>query len=146
MACDSAITSNDVVISKQIKIRRTTAGCLFGSAGKGDERAFEALVDPIDRPEQLPDVEALTQGAAELDGLLVFPDGRIFLVCVRPCKDADTAGVIEIIGFDGYAIGSGGDMARAAMMAGASAVRAVEIVAEVDTASRPPVHQLDFKK
>lgn len=146
MACDSAITSNDILISKQTKIRRTTAGCLFGCAGAGDSRDFETVIDLIERPEQLPHTEDMISGFAHLDGLLVFPDGRMFVLSVRRESDAEEAGICEILGFDGYAIGSGGDIARAAMLAGASVQRAVEIAIEMNSCSGPPVHTLKLNE
>jgi ATP-dependent protease HslVU (ClpYQ) peptidase subunit len=142
MACDSAHTSNDVVISKQTKIRKTAGGCLFGCAGIGDDRDLVARLDPVERPEQLPSTEELIEGYAHLDGLLVFPDGRMFLVCARRESAAEEAGVQEIVGFDGYAIGSGGDIARGAMMAGLSASQAVWVAIQLDTCSGEPIHCL----
>lgn len=142
MACDSAYTYNDRIISKMTKIRRTAGGCLFGSAGGGDSRELEILVDCIERPEQLPTAEELRLNSDQ-EGLLVFPDGHMFLLIV--CQgDTDEPGIIDIQGFDGFAIGSGGMLARAAMLQGATAWRAIEIAIQLDINSHNPVHTLEF--
>lgn len=142
MACDSAYTYNDRIISKMTKIRRTAGGCLFGSAGGGDSRELEILVDCIERPEQLPTAEELRLNSDQ-EGLLVFPSGRMFLLLV--CQgDTDEPGIVEIEGFDGFAVGSGGALARAAMLAGASAAQALVVAIELDINSHNPVHTLEF--
>src|SRR5271154_552727 len=101
MACDSAYTYNDRLISKMTKIRRTEGGCLFGCAGGGDSRELELLMEVIDRPEQLP-AAATLQLNSDQEGLIVFPGGRMFLLIVCQ-EDSGEPGVVEIEGFDGFA-------------------------------------------
>lgn len=144
MACDSAYTYNDMVVSKMTKIKMTSAGCLFGSAGGSDARRLEDLVDGVFDPSQLPTVDQLLELEGDQDGLLVFPSGRVFLLCACINANDPDAGVTEIVGYDSFAIGTGGPVARAAMRAGASPTEAIEIACELDINSREPVHVLNF--
>lgn len=134
------------------KIHRTSAGALVGQAGDNDARAILALLDKVKRESDLPTRAALCATGIDFEGLLVLPNGSVFCVASGrvdaqgfAVDDADV-GVWPAATIGGYAaVGSGSEAALAAMDAGASAARAVEIACRRNVYCRPPVHSVRLR-
>jgi ATP-dependent protease HslVU (ClpYQ) peptidase subunit len=146
MACDSCWTYGGTVDTLANKITRLSSGALLGQAGQNDGRAMVALLDKVKTPAQIPSYDALMNMRVDFLGLLVLPKGRIFKVStthIAPSNwgtDFDTdIGMWEITGLFS-SVGSGGDLATAAMDCGKSARDAVRVACKYDPNSRPPVH------
>lgn len=145
MACDSCWTYGGTVDTLTTKITRLSSGGLFGTAGQNDSRAVNALIDKAKMPSQLPGYEALMAVRADVLGLLVLPKGRVYKIATTIIspenwdETMDDYGLWEITG-PFAAVGSGGDMALAAMECGKPARDAVRIACKFDPNSRPPIH------
>ena len=135
------------------KIHRTSVGALLGQAGDNDCRAILALLDKVKREADLPTRQALVATGVEFSGLLVLPSGAVYCV-VSGRVDAQGFGVSEdgdlgvwpAATIGGYAaVGSGSEAALAAMDAGASAIKAVEIACKRNVYCRPPVHAVRLR-
>lgn len=141
MACDSAWSDEDGVLTRRPKIIKLPSGGLLGEAGACDTRDMIALLGRIKHPKNLPTRKQLIELKLDYSGLLVLPSGRIFHVyCDEPESKGDwDCGIFET-GETYYAIGSGRPYAFGAMMAGANARTAVMIAAQRDKHTRTPVH------
>lgn len=139
LACDSAWSDDFKMVAWQNKIRRFDTGVLYGSAGAGDDRALLNLLHGIADPNFLPSYDDLAEIKADISALMVFPDGRVFLVNTGE----QDPGVMEMS--TPCAIGSGRQFAVGAMEAGATAIKAVEIACNRDCGSRGPIHSLKIK-
>ena len=150
MACDSCWSSyGSMQAESATKLRRLHSGALLGQAGDNDARAVIALLDRITDPEKLPSREQLAATRTDFEGLLVFPDRRAFIIASCPvdaqgfATDGGDIGVWPAATMGGYAaVGSGAEAALAAMDAGASAKRAVEIACQRNLFCRLPVHTM----
>lgn len=125
LASDSASTGNGTFCGRVRKVGRAQDGSIAAFAGSVIACAVMLRWFEGDRSGDTPRL------GTECGGLMVRADGSVHLID----GDGDTA---QVDG-DHHAIGSGRDMALAAMAAGADPARAVEIVCELDTASRGPV-------
>lgn len=148
MACDSCWSSNGTQNVSAIKITRTSAGSLIGSAGDNDARAMLELLDKIKTPAKLPSRAELAATKVEFDGLIAFQKGGVWQIVTGKHNDAGYPedeetdfGVWPATTIGGYAaVGSGADYALSAMDAGASARDAVIIACRRNVYCRPPVH------
>ncbi len=140
MACDSQWTVGDVRGVSRTKIKRLRSGALLGTAGENDSRALEKLLDRVMSPKTLPMPKALHEMKQDLHGLLVFPNGRIFVIHTVACTDNEDeeSGITEISG-SYWAVGSGSHLALGAMWAGKSAEEAVAAGIKFDPNSAGPV-------
>lgn len=117
MAGDTLVTSGSEIVGYAIKIERTKDGRIFGSAGPGDDcRRFAQWMQGGDKPELSNDFSAL----------ILTLDGTVYYV-------GATLEPSEFI--VPQALGSGGDFAIGAMLAGKSPRDAVAIAIERDTRS-----------
>lgn len=147
MACDSCWSSNGTQTVSAIKIIRLASGALLGSAGDNDARAMYAILDKVKDPKKLPTRAELAATKIEYEGLIAFPKGGVYMIASGrhdetgyPTDDSD-CGVWQAATMGGYAAcGSGGDIALAAMDAGATAKEAVIIACRRNIFCRPPVH------
>lgn len=147
MACDSCWSSNGTQTVSAIKIIRLSSGALLGSAGDNDARAMYALLDKIKDPKKLPSRAELAATKIEYEGLIALPKGGVYMIASGkhdetgyPTEDED-CGIWQAATMGGYAAcGSGGDIALAAMDAGATAKEAVLIACRRNIYCRPPVH------
>lgn len=122
MAADSRRTRGSFAYLSPPKISRVNGDlvCTTGSAAEG-----EAFLEWYkDQPKKIPTFKALNV-------LILTKEGAIFEVY----EDGRLLEVIEPF----YALGSGGELAIAAMAAGASPRRAVEIACKYDKNSGLPV-------
>lgn len=131
LASDSRLTSKSHVVSDKCKkIFRLPDGTLFGWAG--DDEGGHELLESMLRGEELnSDKIRLFE---DVQAIRILPKGQIYVT------DRGRAWTRwpEKFGF----IGTGGKYARAAMMAGADAVKAVKIAIASDVYSGGRVQQL----
>ena len=139
LACDSAWSDDSRIIGLITKIRRFDTGALYGGSGDGDDRALLNLIYNVSDPNDLPPYDALWEIQADLNALMIFPDGRAFFIYTGP----ESCGAHPIDA--PAAIGSGKLLAIGAMDAGKSATEAVEIACVRDCHSKGPVHSLALK-
>lgn len=150
MACDSCWSTAGFQNVSMIKIKRLSSGALLGQAGDNDCRAIEDLLDKIKDPKKLPSRRELMETRVDFCGLLALPKGGVWIVCTGkvdaqgfPDNGEADFGVYPATTMGGYAaVGSGGDVALAAMDAGANPKLAVEIACRRNVYCRLPVHQV----
>lgn len=150
MACDSCWTYGDTQVASMSKISRLSSGALLGQAGDNDARALVTLLDKIRDPAKLPTREELAVTHVSFLGLLALPRGGVYCIAAGPVDemgwakdDDDDLGVWLATSMGGYAsVGSGSDVALAAMDCNASAIRAVEIACRRNINCRLPVHAI----
>jgi hypothetical protein len=149
MACDSCWTYGDTQVASLIKIKRLTSGALLGQAGDNDCRAIETLLDRIKDPAKFPSKVELAATKDDFMGLWVLQRGGVYVVSIGRVDetgwpvDGEEVGIWPAASMGGYAaVGSGSDLALAAMDAGASARHAVEIACRRNINCRLPVHLL----
>ncbi len=112
------------------KVFKLKSGCLFGAAG--DSEGGEILLRALRKGIMLPSL-----GDAEITALLILPDKSIHM----------TEGGIWIRWPENFcAIGSGKRAALGAMMAGASAIKAVEAGIATDCCSGGRVQAVYLKQ
>lgn len=146
MACDSCWSYGDTQVASLIKIKRLSSGALLGSAGDNDCRGVEALLDKIKDPSKLPSREELAKTLTDFSGLLAFPKGVVYAISIGPVDQAGWSqngdiGIWPATSMGGYAaVGSGAEVALAAMDAGATAREAVSIACRRNLYCRAPVH------
>jgi hypothetical protein len=127
MAGDTAVFDRGVYCGQVTKIFKSPAGSLAAVAGcLGDSVAMKEWVEERHALGAPPEF-----GDDDSEGLLVEPDGSVFWIGPKQKR----------IKVDGpfHAIGSGFRIAIGALHAGADAVRAVEIAADVDNHTRRPI-------
>jgi ATP-dependent protease HslVU (ClpYQ) peptidase subunit len=136
LAGDSGWSGGGTFFSSRTKIMRLDTGVLYGGAGDCDDRELLHLLRNVGSPARLPQPHILADVIRELSGILVFPSGDVFLIETRQ-------GVTEVHA-PFISIGSGEKIAHGAMLAGASAARAVEVTCGQfgDIYCKPPVHTL----
>lgn len=151
MACDSCWQASHVQTTSLNKIDRFASGALFGSAGDGDIRALQVLLDKVRSIEKLPSRAELAALKCDVEGILVFPNGQVAMIAISP-------GGADRNNLDHYdaqiwpanrglaAVGTGAELALGAMAAGKNARHAVAIACRFDINSRLPVHAMSLKK
>jgi hypothetical protein len=145
MASDALWTVGVLKAVNRTKIRRLPSGALLGTAGENDCRAFEALLGGVKRASDLPLPRVFNRLRQEIEGLILFPDLRLFHIrSVLPTEAGEESGVTEVTE-PFWAIGSGGELALGALAAGASPERAVKISIQFDPNSGGKVHALRVK-
>lgn len=148
MACDSAYSDSDTLLTRRSKITRLKSGGLLGSSGEDDDRAVVELFDKVKTPSGFPSRKQLIDLQVDYGGILVLPSGRIFSVGVdEPDKDQThwSGGIFEVAE-DYYAVGGGREHALTAMECGKSAKDAVHMAIRRSMTSRPPVHVVPLIK
>lgn len=148
MACDSCWAHNSTQVVSAIKIKRLSSGALLGQAGDNDSRAITTLLDKVRTPDKLPSRVELEATKTDFLGLIAFPKGGVWVIATGkvddagyPADDDEDYGVWQATTMGGYAaVGSGADLALAAMDAGASARDAALVACKRNVHCRPPVH------
>lgn len=146
MACDSCWTAfhSDQQTSEN-KIVRLQSGALLGQAGDNDSRSVVALLETAKTEKQLPTRAQLSATRVNFAGVLVLPNGKVFLIDISR-EGSEFNGQIWPAGRRGIAAcGSGSEFAIGAMCAGKSAREAVAIACDWDIHSRMPVHTVSLK-
>lgn len=133
MAADGLTsTTNDMINDNTIKLHRLPDGSIIGAAGAAD-RWPEAVAE-LSRSIEADDLPAEMKG--DYDLLRLLPNGKVvgYHERLRPHAVAVPA-----------AIGSGGDYARAAVLAGADLKTAIKIAGQIDlhTGGRTRIVSLD---
>lgn len=140
MASDSCWAYDDIQTSSINKIARLKSGGLLGQAGDADSRCVVAAFTNVKTEKQLPSREDMVKLRVDFDGVLVLPNGSIFIISMAVKKDGIEAQVWPAGRRGVAAVGSGKKLALGAMLAGASARDAVAIACDQDLNSRLPVH------
>lgn len=151
MACDGRWAYNDMIDTRQTKIKRLKSGALLGSAGDNDSREIEALLQNVKIPSKLPARSTLMAIRCDYSGLLVLPRGGVYKVSATHVSEAhwdkdldEDIGIWEI-SLPFSAVGSGKEFAMGAMASGKTAIDAVRIAASLDINSGPPYYQYELK-
>lgn len=142
MAADSRCTNGSPVrhLSNTQKIYRLSNGALLGVAGVGDSREFQRLLSKAS-PRRMPTRKQITDlGYDDIDGLIVFPRGQIFIVTSEYEEDIEglvssTDRISDVI----VAIGTGANFAYGAMEFGADPIQAVEVACRRDIMCFGPI-------
>lgn len=146
MACDSAWSEDQYLVTRVTKIVRLPSGALLGEAGDDDSRAFRELLARVKTPAGLPSRRQLLELQMDYCAILVLPKGRIFHIHVdEPTGKIShwTGGLFEI-GESYYAVGSGREHGITALECGRSARDAVYAAIRRNNQCRAPVHTLDL--
>jgi hypothetical protein len=140
MACDSAWTASDMVVSKQTKIIRLQNGALLGDAGDADAREMRELLGGSTCA-RLPTAKAIREVQMDFHGLLVFKNGRVFDVSSGYDREHSSwwAACYELKGRLFFATGVGSKFALGAMAAGATVHKAVSLTCQWVEGCRGPV-------
>jgi ATP-dependent protease HslVU (ClpYQ) peptidase subunit len=150
MAGDTRWCANGVHVISRTKIQRLSSGGLYGAAGSSDDRELIALLAKVKRPQQLPTLAQLGAIRQDLQALLILPSSRAYVIDTchinQGAPEASECGVTE---YDApCAIGTGGELALAAMRAQIAAqsepdaFAAVQIACDLDPWSKRPVTRL----
>lgn len=146
MASDSKCTDDcSAFLTKTRKIDRLPNGALLGQAGDADSRDLIFLLGKA-TPRKLPSRKELGETKTRFDGILAFPNGRVFMVYISATgegSDGGWSGQIVEMEEGSCAVGSGYQFALGAMAAGKSAKQAVEIACRYDSYSRAPVREMN---
>lgn len=143
LAGDTSWSENSVRIITRTKIERFPSGCLYGAGGHSDDRGLRDILKKVRKPSQLPSLDDLTKIKNDLVALLVFSDGKAFLIECSNKAPENADGAIGVMQCDvPCAIGSGRNFALSAMDAGATAYEAVKIACKRDINSGEPVTRL----
>lgn len=140
MASDSQVTLAGFDLTYPAKKIFRGRACIIGAAGDGEncsllmewaKNGFKASSRPKFRRKQgsKDDTDAVAL-VLQKDGIYILTDG-----------DSE----LEKIEADYFAIGSGGEAARVAMMLGEDPEKAVELACQVDMNSGPPIQVLRLK-
>jgi ATP-dependent protease HslVU (ClpYQ) peptidase subunit len=140
LAGDSGWSDNGVFITNQTKVLRLDTGVLYGGAGHADDRELLHLLKNVASPHRLPSARSLIDASRECGAIIVFPDGAVWTITTGDNEDSGVCPIAAPF----IAIGSGSKIAHGAMLAGASAARAVEVTCGQfgDIYCKPPVHTL----
>lgn len=145
MACDSCWTCGGTVDTLTTKIVRLSSGGILGCAGQNDSRPVIQLLDKVKTPAQIPSYDSIMSIRASILGLFVLPKGRVYKIATTITspenweEGMEDFGIWEITG-PFAAVGSGGDMALAALECGKPSKDAVRVACKYDPNSRPPIH------
>lgn len=146
LACDSCWATIDGLQEVSMtKIRFLKSGALLGCAGEGDSRDVELLIENVKTEKDLPLRSELQRLKLDFQGLIVLPNGKVFIIETSETPDKKDAevGVYQLNrGF--AAVGTGKELAFGAMAAGKGAIEAVQITCEWDINCRPPIHSLEL--
>lgn len=137
MACDSAWSLDDTVVTRQNKITRFETGALYGAAGDSDDRTLVRLLAKVTRASEIPSRAALAEIPNDIGALFVLPSGAVFMIDTGK----DDPGMCPVR-HPFATVGSGKKLAFGAMAAGATAREAAAIAARYDLHCRTPVHTL----
>lgn len=143
MAADSKCTDeHGAFLTKTKKIFRLANGALLGTAGDDDARELMELLGKSTH-RRLPRKQELADTKTDFEGILAFPNGRVFMVWIgtRDVGSADSEWFGSISEMDERicAVGNGYQFALGAMKAGRSAAEAVAIACHYDSMSQLPV-------
>lgn len=144
MASDSCVSGSGYHAASVCKVIRTSGGALLGWAGDADNRAVLALLDKIKKPEQLPTKQEIAACQTDFLILIAFGPNNVWAVGCDEGENGRYTGFVNVHNLGMDAIGSGGDLALGAMMAGKSAREAVAIACKRDNMSKLPVHSISF--
>jgi ATP-dependent protease HslVU (ClpYQ), peptidase subunit len=147
MAADSRCTDEcGSFFTKTRKIDRLASGALLGKAGDTDAREVVALLSRATY-RKLPSRRELAETRTEFNGILAFPNGRVFYVGIEKAGDGDASWTGEVIEVEERmcAVGSGYQFALGAMAGGKTAKQAVEIACRYDSYSQAPVRIVPLK-
>lgn len=153
MAADSKCTDDHAgFLTKCQKIYRLENGALLGTAGDGDARELTVLLSKAKcttRSTHFPTRETLSSTRTNFEGILAFPNGRIFMVYVYPQDYGHsfewTGQIVEQE--EGIAaVGSGYQYALGALAAGATAIQAVNAAIKYNSFCGGPVKHEAIKK
>jgi ATP-dependent protease HslVU (ClpYQ) peptidase subunit len=146
MACDGRWSCNDMIDTRQTKVRRLKSGALLGSAGDNDSREIEALFQNVKIASKLPTRTQLMAIRCDYMGILVLPRGGVFKVAATHLSEAHWGSDFdEDVSAPFAACGSGKEFAIGAMAAGKSPLEAVKIASQYDINSGPPYYQYELK-
>lgn len=136
MATDSLITGNAIRRGAGAKLVRLRDGSLAGFCGGC---GLPSVIVPY--------IEAMIAGETDWTKRPNIPDDQVWGIVARPdgcvLHFASDLALFEVAA-PFHAQGSGNEIAMGAMAMGASAIRAVEIACQLDTASGPPVQWASF--
>ncbi len=137
IACDSRMCNSSMIMTDSIKkVHVLTDGTHVAFAGSvGDIETFRrAMVD--EGPFSIDD----KYDFENVDAIAVTPDGKLFYFC------DEFTNFVELKGREHFAIGSGGDFALGALLAGADLQKALEIAISQDSGSGGEIHIYDVTK
>jgi ATP-dependent protease HslVU (ClpYQ) peptidase subunit len=134
MAADTHSSTGGLIVNRSaVKVTRAKDGSLVGVAGDcSGDALFRRWLDDGEQQDKLPNF----RGADEFVALVLRPDGRL---------DAFDSSLVPVEYQLPAAIGSGGQLALGAMLAGRSPAQAVAIAAQRDNATGEFVVELELK-
>lgn len=141
MAADSRCTNGAPQrhLTNSPKIYRLANGALLGSAGDADSRDIRRLFEKAS-PAGMPTRKQISALENDVDLLLVFPKGQVYLVTAEYDEDVSAwTGQIVRISDIIVAIGTGANFAYGAMEFGATPVEAVEVACRRDIMCYGPI-------
>ena len=141
MAADSRCTNGSPQrhLTNSQKIYRLPSGALLGSAGDADSRDIRTLFGNA-TPTKMPTRKQISALENDVDLLLVFPKGQVYLITAEYVEDLSAwTGQIVRISDVIVAIGTGANFAYGAMEFGADPIEAVEVACRRDIMCFGPI-------
>lgn len=142
MAADSRCSDEFAMhLTNCQKIYRLKNGALLGTSGDSDAREISALLGKAS-PRKLPSRQQLADTKSDFTGILVFPKGQVFIVCVGVATYPNTdewTGSIDLVTDDVIAVGHGQQFAYGALDLGHNPMESVRVTCKRDTTCALPV-------
>lgn len=142
LVSDSQASSQGSVCNRLCKVFKLDSGSLIGFSGDVYWKELINLFNPVLSPNDFPAYDALKALDYDVGILYVFPNGSIYEIGLSGNNATDASTFVWEVQPEFASVGSGSSYAVAAMKAGASARRAVEIACFFDTRSGLPLHQV----
>ena len=133
------------------KIFRLKNGALLGTSGDSDDREVRNLLAKA-TPRRMPSKQQLADTKTTFTGILVFPKGQVFYVCVDYVEhdsEGEWSGSCESITDEVVAVGHGQEYAYGALDSGKSPQDAVRVACKRDSTCALPLqweHLDNWKK
>lgn len=151
MAADSRCSTEHLMhLTNCQKIFRLKNGAIIGTSGDSDDRHVRDLLGKA-TPRRMPTREQLATMKCEFSGIMVFPNGQVFLVSIGyidHAADGEWSGAIDPITDEIIATGHGMEYAYGVLEHGGSPIEAVRCACKRDTTCALPLQweHLDGRK
>lgn len=123
------------------KVFRLKNGALLGTAGDDDDRIVRDILAKA-TPRKMPSRAQLAETKTEFHGILVFPKGQVFVICIgwmEHAAEGEWTASVSPIWDDVVAVGHGQQFAYGALDLGHTPQEVVRVTCKRDTTCALPV-------
>lgn len=148
LASDSKVTMGHLYAMNQPKLHRLKGGAMLGQAGDCDVREIVHLLQAVTTEDAIPDKDTLSATRTDFEGILVLPNKEVYYLAVFKEEfgsSVEWQAHVNKLYNKFIACGSGGELAMAAMMQGASAEEAIKIAAALDIYTGGKVQTMELE-